>query len=547
MAPPVSLPNGSNMPFEHDPTSQKTAHLDESDIEQHEVDYDGLVSPLHMPPGQIDGLEALQAERFSDHRAQSPSRRGSSNRSLLRLRIPGTPSPAQLALSAMQYLPYPLMIMDGLKTLILANEAMGKLLGISDEDGDASCDDGLSALDRLKGQTLSQLGIDLIQDGRPVWVTWESFLDNLAEEMGTRMEDEPPNVESENGAGDVTPTAKKADSLSRTLSANKNNSVVHDAVVEVILTPPQIPAAYFARTNNKQPSHVLAKMIITVWEIEDEKFFTLTFTSTDATQTSLPGSHGQSRRVTKPTKNHSLGSTGSGSASHSSPSSVCSGWSSSHGASTNATSVSMSSSPFPPLGPPSRNTASAPSSLQKVVIMKNALLDNTETPIYAMWKDESLAIPNKAARKLFHPSVDLTSVTDGLDLVSKWHTWDETFTTRLDPSEYPISVLIRTQTPFSSRKIGMYDPATGEKLILDCLGEDIRDENTGEFLAGMITCRDITRVTNEINEIKEKDEQRFHLICDSMPQLIWTTTPDGMCDWFSQRWEVSCHLSSLQD
>ena len=253
MAPPVSLPNGSNMPFEHDPTSQKTVHLDESDIEQHEVDYDGLVSPLHMPPGQIDGLEALQAERFSDHRAQSPSRRGSSNRSLLRLRIPGTPSPAQLALSAMQYLPYPLMIMDGLKTLILANEAMGKLLGISDEDGDASCDDGLSALDRLKGQTLSQLGIDLIQDGRPVWVTWESFLDNLAEEMGTRMEDEPPNVESENGAGDVTPTAKKADSLSRTLSANKNNSVVHDAVVEVILTPPQIPAAYFREPTTNSP------------------------------------------------------------------------------------------------------------------------------------------------------------------------------------------------------------------------------------------------------------------------------------------------------
>ena len=431
-----------------------------------------------------------------------------------------------------------MMILNGLKTLIMANEAMGELLGTVDEDGDTACDDGLSALDRLRGQTLSQLGIDLIQDGRPVWVTWESFLDSLAEEMGTRMEDEPPNVESENGEGDATPTAKTADYLSRTLNANKNNSVVQDAVVEVVLTPPQIRASYFARPSHKHPRYMLAKMIITVWEVEDEKFFTLTFTNTDATQTSLPGSRGQSRHVIKPTKNHSLGSTGSGSAPHSSPSSVSSGWSSSHGGSTNPTSVSMSSSPFPPLGPPSANTASAPSSLQKVVIMKNALLDNTETPIYAMWKDESLAIPNKAARKLFHPSADLTSVTDGLDLVSKWHMWDETFTTRLDPSEYPISVLIRTQTPFSSRKIGMYDPATGGKLILDCLGEAIRDENTGEFLAGMITCRDITRVTNEINEIKEKDEQRFHLICDSMPQLIWTTTPDGMCDWFSQRWEV---------
>jgi hypothetical protein len=43
-------------------------------------------------------------------------------------------------------------------------------------------------------------------------------------------------------------------------------------------------------------------------------------------------------------------------------------------------------------------------------------------------------------------------------------------------------------------------------------------------------------MTEQISEIKEKDDQRFQLICDSMPQMIWTTTPDGLHDWFSQRW-----------
>ena len=76
----------------------------------------------------------------------------------------------------------------------------------------------------------------------------------------------------------------------------------------------------------------------------------------------------------------------------------------------------------------------------------------------------------------------------------------------------------RTQTPFSSRKIGIFDPETDRKVVFDCLGEAIRDANTGEFLAGMVTCRDITEMTEQINEIKEKDEQRFQLICDSMPQ-----------------------------
>jgi len=168
--------------------------------------------------------------------------------------------------------------------------------------------------------------------------------------------------------------------------------------------------------------------------------------------------------------------------------------------------------------------------------MKDSLLDTTEVPILAMWKDESLTIPNRAARRLFHPTADLSRVRDGFDLVTKWHVWNEDFTQRLHPAEYPISELIRTQTPFSSRKIGLFDPDTDRKMIFDCLGEAIRDPDTGEFLAGVLTCRDITKLTNEINEIKEKDDQRFQLICDSMPQMIWTTLPDGSHDWFSQRW-----------
>jgi hypothetical protein len=425
----------------------------------------------------------------------------------------------------MQYLPYPMIVLNVLKTLVLANEAMGRLLDVEGLEGDTASDDGISALDRLKGQTLSQMGIDMLQDGRPVWVTWESFLDSLVEDMGTSIEEQAVNVGSENGAGDITPTAERTESFSQRANASKNQSVVHDAVVEVVLRRPEISASYFAKASNNLPKHAFAKMIITVWEIEDEKFFTLTFTATDSNQTSLPSSRGKSRQVIKSTKHRSLGSTSSGSASRSSPSSVSSGRSSNQGGSSNSSAItsptyaSMSASPFPPLGPPSRSTASgALSSLHKVIMMKEALLDNTEVPVLAMWKDGSLTIPNKAARRLFHPTADLTQVKDGADLVTKWHIWNETFTTRLDPAEYPISELIKTQTPFSSRKIGIFDPETDRKIVFDCLGEAIRDENTGEFLAGMVTCRDITEMTEQINEIKEKDEQRLQLICDSMPQ-----------------------------
>ncbi|KAF8865377.1 hypothetical protein BDZ45DRAFT_736488 [Acephala macrosclerotiorum] len=538
------LPNGHHVPIEHnDPPLQE--YMTEGEDE----DFMRPVSPLQMPPGQIDGLESIKVDNLLASRGQS-LRRGSGHSSLLHLNIPRFPTPAQLAMSALQYLPYPLLVLGSLKTLVIANEAMERLLGMDELDGDTASDDGISNLDKLKGQTLSQLGIDMLQDGRPVWVTWESFLDSLADDLGAgdSTKDKLQQTLSENGEGDVTPTAERAEPWNKITTQNKSQSVVHDAVVEVIISKSTITQDTFTKArklaDKNATEHTFAKMIITVWEIEEERFFTLTFTNTDTTnQTALKEPRVQSRQVTRAAKHRSLGSAGSGS--HSSPSSVSSGRSSStqgggsnsSSAITSPTNASMSTSPFPPLGPPSRNPVSSePSALQKVVMMKDALLDNTSVPILAMWKDESLTIPNKAARELFHPSADLSNVKDGFDLVTKWHVWDETFTTRLDPSEYPISVLVRTQTEFSSRKIGLYDPTRNKQVVFDCLGEAIRDENTGEFLAGIVTCRDITSMTEEIKDIKTKDEARFQLICDSMPQMIWTTTPDGLHDWFSQRW-----------
>ncbi|KAH7319265.1 hypothetical protein BKA65DRAFT_409056 [Rhexocercosporidium sp. MPI-PUGE-AT-0058] len=437
-------------------------------------DYERPISPLHMPPGQIDGLESLQADSYRKSRGQSPNRRGSSG-SLLHLDIYQGPSPADLAMAALQYLPYPIMVLNNMKTLVMANDAMGRLLGIEDQDGDVASDDGMSVSDKLKGQTLNQLGIDMLQDGRPVWVTWDSFLNSIAEDIGQQLVEDMDGSHSEAGEGDATPTAERLEPTIAHANSHKDRSTVHDAVVEVIIAQEKCSQVLLAAAHqSKGVNHTFAKMIITVWEIDDDSFFTLTFTNTDTNQTSLSTSR-KPRPVPRAAKNRSFGSVGSGS--HSSPSSAGSGKSSLQGGSsssssaiTSPTNASMSTSPFPPLGPPSQASHSgAPSTLQKIILMKDALMDTTSVPILAMWKDESLTIPNKAARRLFHPTADLTNVKDGYDLVTKWHVWDENFTTRLDPSEYPISVL---------------------------------------------------------------------LICESMPQMIWTTTPEGLHDWFSTRWFV---------
>jgi hypothetical protein len=122
-----------------------------------------LTHPLYTS-GQIDGLESAQAVQMLDsgHRSLQPKR------SIPHLRLPGSSSVAKVAMAVLQYLPTPVVVLNSLKTVVLANESIGRLLGVDSEDAedDGYVDGGPPVTERLKGKTLSQLGIDLLQDGR---------------------------------------------------------------------------------------------------------------------------------------------------------------------------------------------------------------------------------------------------------------------------------------------------------------------------------------------------------------------------------------------
>ncbi|KAK1993824.1 hsp90-like protein [Colletotrichum falcatum] len=438
-------------------------------------------------------------------------------------------TPGQLAFSTMQFLPVPLLVLNNLKTVVLANEAMGRMLGMTN---DAS-DDNSYVAERLRGQSLSQVGIDMIQEGRPVWVGWEAFLDSIVVEMGARQTSkDSADMFGQTHGGEATPTPQ---SLAPPLPDTQSSpSAIKDAVVDVVISRKELgKPGYDLRNRSGASEHqVYAKMIVTIWEIEDHQvYFTLTFTSSQSPPSSLVSSR---KAVAKPAV---LDQADRKTISNSNPPSV----SSSHDSSSpsfriSPSAVSLSSSPFPPMGPPSTAThASTPSILQKMILMRDALLDNTTMPIFAMWKDGSVTFPNRAARVLLRDESDLENSADGFELLPSWTVYDGEFSRQLDVSEYPISILLRTEMPFSNMRVGMLDE-NGRKTVYDVLGEAIRDDSTGEFLAGVVTFRDVTKMTQEITEIKERDEERFKLICDTMPQLVWTTRADGYHDFFNTRW-----------
>lgn len=435
----------------------------------------------------------------------------SQSSSPFRLQMPYI-TPGQLAFSTLQFLPVPVLVLNNLKTVVLANEAMGRLMGMSSDSNDG--DDLAHGVGSLTGQSLSQVGIDMLQNGRPVFIAWETFLDSIAEEMGTQPANiQRPNSRGNYPEGDMTPIAESA-------GDNKFPGHSPQAAVEVVISnrDPNKPVTEPQIVNRASDHQAFAKMIISVWDMsEQQTYFTLTFTNTESTSSVST----KKKAIARPSALESAERKTIFTASN--PPSVTS----SHGSSSSPSyrispgTVSLSSSPFPPMGPPfqQKSLQNAPSMLQKTMILKDALLDNTEMPILAMWKDGTVAFPNAAARKLMEKDATLDKAFDGLEVLSNWTIYTDDFSRKLEPSEFPMGVLLRTQTPFSDMRIGVID-RDGNKIRYNVLAEAIRDDETGEFLAGVISCRDVTEMAKEIDLIKARDVERFKIICDTMPQLV---------------------------
>src|SRR5207249_2563628 len=86
----------------------------------------------------------------------------------------------------------------------------------------------ISVLEKLRGQTLAQVGIDMLQDGKPVWMPkWESFLDSVAMDVGAgTMEDDSRDLDTVDG--DATPTSKPPE---KTAMHHPSPNVLVDVVV----------------------------------------------------------------------------------------------------------------------------------------------------------------------------------------------------------------------------------------------------------------------------------------------------------------------------
>lgn len=492
----------------------------------------------------------------------------SRRRASLSIRIPPSRAAADIAFTALQYLPMPILVLSSEKTVVLANEALGRLLGIEpgyeqlEEDANMgpleklTSQDGKSFTDILYGTTLAQLGLDLLQNGSAVFVAWEEFLDTIFDDASKAQSSTTQlnTFHSRSRDVDTTPTGSShkrsvsAASSGRLSQGSGTRTEVHDAAVDVVFSTHRdsktgIPLAH----RNELADHVQAQMIVSVWATEDEQYFTLTFTAarSDSGLQSPPSSDGTkptSRTVSRTATSFSTGAR-SGLSSSSSSSSRSelkkSGKIQSPPATTFASPTTIPVMDFPPRGPPAKaSQTSAPSMFSKSNKLKEALLNSMNMPAYAMWKDESFGIPNRAAIKLLYPWIEdgqHDSSEQARDFLARYTLYRDDFSEELPMDEFPIYRLMRLRERFENYRIGMYSAKDGSQMVFDTSGEPLRDDK-GEFLGGVVLFHDVTDYARTITAERTKNERQFENICNMVPQMIWRTTPEGAHDYFSDRW-----------
>lgn len=234
------------------------------------------------------------------------------------------------------------------------------------------------------------MGIDILQDGSPILVSWGDFLDSVVEDSCIKHNDHQDEDESLDSGGS-TPTATPTENptrgtspkqLPRLSSSNLARTTVHDLIVDVVISPHNRVVAGKSSKSSSYSSPLQASMIVSVWSIEDTQYFTLTFTSVAPPDTALPA-RSSSRIVTRTSTGLHLNK------SHSSSSSSSSDPRSGNGSNptSKAATPTLRQVEFPPRGPPknSKHDSSTTASVfQKASQLKDAILNTLPFPAYGL-------------------------------------------------------------------------------------------------------------------------------------------------------------------
>jgi PAS domain S-box-containing protein len=99
---------------------------------------------------------------------------------------------------------------------------------------------------------------------------------------------------------------------------------------------------------------------------------------------------------------------------------------------------------------------------------------------------------------------------------------------------HPVMVTLRTGQPCSDVVMGVRKPG-GELTWISINSQPLLRDNELTPYAVVASFSDVTERKNTEEALRES-EHRWRSLTEALPQLVWTATPDGSCDYFSTQW-----------
>src|SRR5207248_4551012 len=99
---------------------------------------------------------------------------------------------------------------------------------------------------------------------------------------------------------------------------------------------------------------------------------------------------------------------------------------------------------------------------------------------------------------------------------------------------HPVMVTLRTGRPCSNVVMGVRKPG-GELTWVSINSQPLLRGNESTPYAVVASFSDMTQRKNAEEGLRES-EHRWRSLTEALPQLVWSATPDGACDYFSSQW-----------
>jgi PAS domain S-box-containing protein len=142
---------------------------------------------------------------------------------------------------------------------------------------------------------------------------------------------------------------------------------------------------------------------------------------------------------------------------------------------------------------------------------------------------------NSAEKRLWGETLPLS---DNVDTYDEWTGWwadhSEKHGRPLRADEWALARALRgEEAPRDILEIEPFGAPGMRKTILNC-GAPVRDAD-GRIIGSIVAQMDITDQVRAEAALRDS-EAKFRTITDAMPQMVWSTLPDGYHDYFNQQW-----------